>query len=156
MTLATVAGRRFDLDGHMVESALEFVEPEPVHEHYVIVRGRRFPPKQALAVVTGLDRADFTTHQARAVLRRLGFGVHRRSGDVSFGPDPSAGPRGGAEAALLRAHIGQWIAQDGTEVLYAADDPGSVLQWLRKHGRRARVWRVPGSPSDAGSTLSTP
>jgi hypothetical protein len=26
-----------------------------------LVRGRRFPPKQVLAAVTGLDRADFTT-----------------------------------------------------------------------------------------------
>lgn len=156
MTLATVAGCQFDLDAGMVESALELVDPEPINEHYVIVRGRRFPPKQALAVVTGLDRADFTTHQARAVLRRLGFGVHRRSADVTVGADPSAGPRGGAEAALLRAHIGQWIAQDGVEVLYAADNPESVLRWLRRHGRRARVWRVPGSPSEAGSALSTP
>lgn len=156
MTIATVAGCQFHLDAGMVESALEIVEPEPVNEHFVVVRGRRFPPKQALAVITGLDRADFTTHQARAVLRRLGFGVHRRSESVSFGPDPSAGPRGGAEAALLQAHIGRWIAQDGIEVLYAADDPESVLRWLRRHGRRARVWRVPTSPSDAGSALSTP
>ena len=156
MTVATIAGHQFDLGAGMVESALELVEPEPVNEHYVIVRGRRFPPKQALAVVTGLDRADFTTHQARAVLRRLGFGVHRRSEGVSFGPDPSAGPRGGAEAALLQAHIGRWIAQDGIEILYTADDPESVLRWLRRHGRRARVWRVPSNPSDVGSALSSP
>ncbi|MGH3870662.1 MAG: hypothetical protein ACRDSR_03945 [Pseudonocardiaceae bacterium] len=28
--------------------------------------------------MTGLDRGDFTTHQARSILRRLGFGVHRQ------------------------------------------------------------------------------
>ena len=36
--------------------------PDPVREHYAVVHGRRYPPKQVLACVTGLDRADFTTH----------------------------------------------------------------------------------------------
>lgn len=156
MTIATVAGCQFELDAGSVESALEAEVPEPINEHYVVVRGRRFPPKQALAVVTGLDRADFTTHQARAVLRRLGFGVYRRSHDISLGSATSTGPRGGAEAALLQAHLGRWVAQDGVEILHAADDPESVVRWLRRHGRRARVWRVPASSSDAGSALSTP
>ncbi|MGH9225078.1 MAG: hypothetical protein ACRD2W_15165 [Acidimicrobiales bacterium] len=156
MTIATIAGSQFDLDASVVESALDAVEPEPVQEHYVVIGGRRFPPKQALAVVTGLDRADFTTHQARAVLRRLGFGVYRRSHDKALGSDASAGPRGGAEAALLQAHIGRWVAQDGVEILYVADEPETVLRWLRRHGRRARVWRVPGSSGDIGSALSTP
>lgn len=156
MTAATIAGRRFELELGRIESLLEPVEPEPVNEHYVVVRGRRFPPKQVLAVVTGLDRADFTTHQARAVLRRVGFGVYRRSDQVvprAAGPE---GPHGGAEAALLRAYLGQWVAQDGVEVLFAAEDVESVLGWLRRHGRRARVWRVPASPEQAGSALSRP
>jgi len=38
-----------------------------------VINGRRWPPKQVLALVTGLDRADFTTHQARRALTRLGF-----------------------------------------------------------------------------------
>lgn len=156
MTAATVAGYRFELDGGLVESLLEDVEPEPIKEHYVVVRGRRFPPKQVLAVVTGLDRADFTTHQARAVLRRVGFGVYRRSHEVVAATAGENGPRGTAEAALLQAHLGRWIAQDGVEVLYDADRVESVLGWLRRHGRRARVWRVPGSPEQAGSALSTP
>ena len=156
MTLATIAGHRFELDADSVEALLEDVEPEPINEHYVVVRGRRFPPKQAMSFVTGLDRADFTTHQARAVLRRLGFGVYRRSHEVMAAGAGADGPRGGAEAALLQAHLGRWVAQDGVEVLYAADDVASVLAWLRRHGRRARVWRVPASPGQAGSALSTP
>lgn len=132
------------------------MEPEPIKEHYVVVGRRRFPPKQVLAVVTGLDRADFTTHQARAVLRRIGFGVYRRSHEVMAGATGDDRSRGGAEAVLLQAHIGRWVAQDGLEVLYAADDVESVLGWLRRHGRRARVWRVPGSPEQAGSALATP
>lgn len=155
MTAATVAGCRFEFDLGLIESLLESVEPEPVNEHYVVVRGRRFPPKQVLAVVTGLDRADFTTHQARAVLRRVGFGVYRRSDQVVAGVAGHQGPRGGAEAALLQAHLGQWVAQDGVEILFAAQDVQTVLAWLRRHGRRSRVWQVPASPEQTGSALST-
>ena len=69
----TVSGHRYELDSRGVQAALEGVLPEPIHEHFVVINGRRWPPKQVLALVTGLDRADFTTHQARRALTRLGF-----------------------------------------------------------------------------------
>jgi hypothetical protein len=72
MTVATVAGHQFEFDASIVASLLESVDPEPIVEHYVVIGARRFPPKQVLALLTGRDRADFTTHQARAILRRLG------------------------------------------------------------------------------------
>ena len=61
----------------------------------------------------------------------------------------------GAEAAALAPHIGRWIAQDGLEVLYA-DSPYDVVHWLRTNGLRATVWKVPATPEEAGSMLSTP
>jgi hypothetical protein len=36
-----------------------------VYDHFAVVNGRRFPPKQVISLVTGLDRADFNMHQAR-------------------------------------------------------------------------------------------
>ena len=120
----------------------------------MVVGGRRYPPKQVLAAVTGLDRADFTTYQARAVLRRLGLGVYRRS--VPAGPAGPAGvgPHGGAEAATLEPYQGRWVAQKPGEVLFDSDSPEKVLAWLRRHNLKARVWRVPSSPAKAGSGLS--
>jgi hypothetical protein len=157
MTKARVAGKDFDLTAASVERAVAGVDPEPIQEHYVIVRGRRYPPKQVLAETTGLDRADFTTHQARAVLRRVGFGVYRRgASQPAAEAGASDGPRGGAEAALLAPFSGRWVAQDGLEVLFDADAPEDVLRWLRRYGRTARVWRVPSSPAEAGSALSDP
>ena len=122
-----------------------------------MVRGRRYPPKQVLAEATGLDRADFTTHQARAILRRLGFGVYRRgAGQPSVGAEAAIGRRRGEEAAVLAPYRGRWVAQDGLEILFDADGPEAVLRWLRRYRRTARVWLVPSSSVQTGSALSTP
>ena len=73
----TVSGHQYSLDSQGVEVALQGALPEPILEHFVVISGRRWPPKQVLALVTGLDRADFTTHHARRVLTRLGFTAGR-------------------------------------------------------------------------------
>lgn len=156
MVMARVAGTDFDLNRSSVERSVSRVEPEPIREHYVVVGGRRYPPKQVLAQVTQLDRADFTTHQARAVLRRLGFGVYRVGVTDPVPEGAGDGPHAGAEAALLAAFRGRWVAQDGLDVLFDADDPEAVLRWLRRHGRSARVWRIPSTSLEAGSALSAP
>ncbi|MDP8958581.1 MAG: hypothetical protein M3N51_05115 [Actinomycetota bacterium] len=157
MMTARVAGSDFELDASQVERLLASIEPEPIQEHFVVIGSRRYPPKQVLAVVTGLDRADFTTYQARSILRRLGFGAHRRSRSATAtATPPGPGPHGGAEARLLRRYLGRWVAQDGLEVLFDAESPEAVLGWLRRHRRQARVWRVPAAPAEAGSSLSEP
>lgn len=161
MAVARVAGQDFDFTPEGVDRALARVEPEPIQEHYVIVAGRRYPPKQVLAAATGLDRADFTTHQARAILRRLGFGAYRRGGENHHenhqGTAPTGvGPRQGAEAVALEPYRGRWVAQEGIEVLFDADSPEEVVRWLRRHRRTARVRRIPASAVDTGSSLSAP
>ena len=148
---ARIAGKEFSLDAGQVSRGLQRVLPEPLTDHFVVVGARRYPPKQVIALVTGLDRADFTTHQARRVLRRLGFTVGRRSSP----PDPMnhvsfAGPHDGVEAALLRPFVGQWVAQSGMEILVAADSPEEVLSWLERHDQHAdSMFRVPERPADA-------
>src|ERR1019366_10029317 len=92
----TVSGHRYELDRHGVQAALEGVLPEPIHEHFVVINGRRWPPKQVLALVTGLARADFTTHQARRALTRLGFTAARSAsprGHPPVPPSAAAPPR---------------------------------------------------------------
>src|SRR2546429_2111610 len=102
MTTMTISGRPYDLDPQRVERALTGELPEPIHEHFVVVSGRRWPPKQVLALVTGLDRADFTTHQARRALIRLGFPAGRAAGSRRHRPaghPTDAPPRPGASGA---------------------------------------------------------
>ena len=157
MSTARVAGHDFDFTPAEVERCAAGIDPEPIREHYVVVGPRRFPPKQLLGALTGLDRADFTTHQARAILRRLGFGVYRRSTPpATLNDEVRLGPRAGAEGQALGRFAGRWVAQDGDEILFDAASPEAVVQWLRRHNRRARVWRVPVRLDEVGSALSTP
>lgn len=148
-TTATISGLRFDLDRETVVSALDGELPEPIQAHYVVVDGRRYPPKQVLALVTGLDRADFTTHHARRLLLRLGFSAARRSAAPTSGANAAAAVSPYAEA--LRPYVGQWVATAGDEVLVGAKGPQEVVSWLTRHGRQAdSMFRVPEGEAAAG------
>lgn len=147
-----IAGQLFLLRSTDVRRALRKVQPEPIASHFVVVDDRRFPPKQAISAVTGLDRADFTTHQARRTLMRLGFVAGRRgvraSAAVSrVGVEPSISVAEPAVESLsdrLRPLVGRWVAVVDEEVIHAADTPQQLVGWLSRHGRRAdSVFRVP-------------
>jgi len=154
----TIAKRRFQLRRDRVESAVKRALPEPIASHYVVIGRRRYPPKQAISLVTGLDRADFTSHQARRVLMGLGFAVGRRADVASdaglrivSGPSQQAGSSNGASAdhggelvEVLRSLPGQWVAVKDEELLVAAETPQEVVGWLAQHDRRASsMFRVP-------------
>ena len=158
MTAMTVSGHRYDLDSRSVEAALQGELPEPIQEHFVVINGRRWPPKQVLALVTGLDRADFTTHQARRALTRLGFTAARSASPRGHRPVPpsaAAPPRPAASGTAgrpeslveaLRPFTGLWVAVRGDEVLVAAPSAKEVVGWLAQHRQRAQsMFRVPDS-----------
>jgi len=162
MTTMTISGHTYDLDPRRVEQALGGELPEPIYEHFVVINGRRWPPKQVLALVTGLDRADFTTHQARRALTRLGFTAaraarrknHYTSGSAAArveSADARSGAPGQQSAEALRPFIGQWVAVHGDEVLVAADSPKEIVSWLARHQQKAQsVFRVPESEQFIG------
>lgn len=126
--------------------------PEPLNQHYVVVGGRRYPPKQVIATITGLDRADFTTHQARRILMRLGFPAARSTKSRQRNEPRrrrGRGPESPADA--LRPYMGQWVATSGDDVLVGADTAAEVVGWLAEHGRTAEsMFRVPASDEAAG------
>ena len=158
MLTMTVSGHQYDLDSQSVEAALQGALPEPIQEHFVVINGRRWPPKQVLALVTGLDRADFTTHQARRALTRLGFTAaraanpreHHRAGSPAATPArpavSSTAGRSESSVEALRPFIGLWVAVRGDEVLVAAPSAKEVVAWLAQHRQRAQsMFRVPDS-----------
>ena len=78
MVRGVVGGREFDLAEDEVIRRMSDVAPEPIREHFVVIGEKPFPPKQALAAVTGWDRQSFTTMEAIRVLTRVGFVCQRR------------------------------------------------------------------------------
>jgi len=151
----TIAGHEFDMTADDVRRLASHLDPEAIDVWFAMVDQRRFPPKQLVEALTGLDRADFDSNQARSLLVRLGFPVQRR-GRAHSGAALDSGPLGGAESRALAPYVGRWIAQDGLEILYDAGSPEEVARWLLRHRRRARVWRVPGTPAEVGSAASAP
>jgi hypothetical protein len=149
-----IAGQRFEVSRADVQRVAQRLEPEPIEVFFTVVEGRRFPPKQLVEALTGLDRADFNSHQARSMLVRLGFAVERRSPARAL-PPSARGPLGGAEADLLAAYRGRWVAQDGMEILVDGQSPQEVARWLQRNRRRARVWQVPSSPAQVGSATTS-
>jgi hypothetical protein len=149
-----IAGQVVELDRATIVRRLKRVLPEPVKEHYVVVDARRYPPKQVLSEVTGIDRADFTTHHARRILRRLGFTTARTGAEAPENAPPETArglPHGGRQAAALAPYRGKWVALGApTEVLVAADTMEEVVRWLVQHEQTASggVFRVPRHPAE--------
>jgi hypothetical protein len=71
----TVGGVEFELSAADVAQRLGGVEPEPIRELYVEVKGIKFPIKQAFAHVTGMQRGAFTSHDAMRVFRKLSLRI---------------------------------------------------------------------------------
>jgi hypothetical protein len=163
-----IARQEFVLRASQVERRLRGVLPEPVKEHFVVINQRRYPPKQVLGLLTGLDRAEFTTHHARRILTGLGFPADRRTRTQEAGRSDPRGARSSRPGAVARQrvrggvmalrpsaetlepYIGQWVATKGPEVLVAAPDPRSIVAWLAEHRQHAdSMFRVPRDQFEA-------
>jgi hypothetical protein len=164
-----IARQEFVLRPSQVELRLRGVLPEPVKEHFVVINRRRYPPKQVLGLITGLDRAEFTTHHARRILTGLGFPADRRTrqqdaSHLSPGRGAPSSRRGAVapprargpviaarpSSETLEPYVGQWVATKGPEVLVGASDPRTVVAWLAGHGQKAdSMFRVPGDEFEA-------
>jgi hypothetical protein len=74
-------GEELELYPRDVETAAQGCGPEAIRKHYVEVNRKRFPLKQMLEEVLKVkgykgnefSRLDFTTIDARSILKRLGF-----------------------------------------------------------------------------------
>lgn len=146
---ATIAGREVDLDSDAVVRTLSRVDPEPIRKHYVVVAGRKLPVRQALSAVTGIDKAEFQSHQARSIFRRLGLPTGQLGSDWTPRPALRSQPgRRRSSTEDLRQYVGQYVAIADGEVLHASRFPLEVVEWLRRHLRVAdSMFRVPVDPS---------
>lgn len=69
----TINGQRVTLDTSDIHRAAEGLTPGTVRSHVVEIDGVEYPVKQVFAQASGMDLLDFTTNQARRVLKALGF-----------------------------------------------------------------------------------
>jgi hypothetical protein len=143
-----IAGKPFVLRSSDVLRAVREVDPEPITSHFVVIGARRFPPKQVLSEVTGLDRADFTTHQARRTLIRLGFSAGRRSSTSARSRVGNTRDQSPSESEQpgdrFKSLAGEWVAIKNDDVLHAAHTPRELVEWLSRHGQKAdTMFRVP-------------
>jgi hypothetical protein len=154
-TSAIVAHQPIELDADEVRRVAKELTPEPIRTHYVVIDGRRFPPKQVLAEVTGIDRSDFISTQARSILARLGFSVARLQPRRAVAAAAVQPDWVHERAEKLRPYVGRYVATDEEgNVIASAEDPLEVVAWLRRHARRAPggLFKVPLDPTvDVGS-----
>lgn len=73
----TVSRERVSLEATDVRQAAQRLAPGPIRAHAVEIDGVEYPVKQVFAEATHLDLLDFTTNQARHVLKALGFSLRR-------------------------------------------------------------------------------
>lgn len=66
-------GRKHHLDAATARARVLGVPAQPIRTHWVEIDGRRWPPKQAFRVATGLTDEPFISHFALRVFQRLGF-----------------------------------------------------------------------------------
>jgi hypothetical protein len=105
-----IDGIRRELDIEIIRRAVHGHAPERVRTHWVDVDGVRWPPKQVLALATGLDRDGFTSHRALGVLGRLGLTTSpwtRSDGSTARAPSrhrerrPATGTLAGVDVVLV-------------------------------------------------------
>jgi hypothetical protein len=131
---SVVGGRELDLTADYVIRGMRGVEPETIREHFVVIDNELFPPKQALAQVTGWDRRTFTTMEATRVFSRLGF-VCQRAGQRVDGR-PAWVPSGQAD---LKDHGPVTIEQRLSAVGVGVRTVGDLIERLSNFDRTAPV-----------------
>ena len=73
-----IAGRRYELAPEDVMSATRSIPPEVPdgrYKYFVKLHGRQYPIKQVMRLVTGLESAEFISHEAYRILAALGFDI---------------------------------------------------------------------------------
>ena len=73
-----IAGRRYELAPDDVMDATRNIPPDVPdgrYKYFVKLHNRQYPIKQVIALVTGLESAEFISHAAYRILTALGFDI---------------------------------------------------------------------------------
>lgn len=89
----TLAGRAFDMSDEDVRTRVAKYRPEVIDRYWVEIDGERWPVKQVMAIMTGLDRTRFLSQNSRRLLAKLGFAVGTGRTELQGGSSAQAQPR---------------------------------------------------------------
>ena len=98
----TLNGTVYDIDPGQARARLAGHPSEPLQTHWVELDGQRWPPKQALEVIVGAQRAGFTSHRASDILSGLGFATSRDRAPSMVGDAEASVTKPAAEAVSVR------------------------------------------------------
>lgn len=73
----TLRGERYSLTRDLVVESISGAVPREIKRYYVEIEGTRYPVKQVFELATDLSPADFTTHDAIRILKKLCFEIGR-------------------------------------------------------------------------------
>jgi hypothetical protein len=68
-------GKSYTFEPKDVENAVKGNDPGNIQKYAVKLQGKEYPIKQVVRLLTKLDSAEFTAHDAYRVLRKIGFGI---------------------------------------------------------------------------------
>lgn len=71
----TINGKQYTCSKKDVERTLKNLSPGKVNTYYIMVYGKRYPVKQALAETLKIGRSTFITTDAHRQLEKMGFKV---------------------------------------------------------------------------------
>ena len=71
----TLAGKTYRINPRDVPRKLRGSHPEVIRVHAARVGGTFYPVKQVVSHLTGIPKADFNSHQAKQIVKRLGIPV---------------------------------------------------------------------------------
>ncbi len=74
----TINGQTYQISDIAIRLAARNATPERIKDYYVEVKGKQFPPKQLIRLVTKTPDP-FNSANARSILTRLGFTVHHKT-----------------------------------------------------------------------------
>lgn len=111
-------GRTHSLDAETVRARVIGSPPHDIRTHWVEVDGRRWPPKQAFRVATGLTDEPFISHFALRVFQRLGF----QTSPIPGAAQPARERRPSKSAPILDPRVDADMPRMDSTVAFATLD----------------------------------
>lgn len=71
----TVRGKVFNKQPSDFRAAVTNLQPGRIYKYSTVIGGRRYPIRQVLAAVTGLEAIAITSQDAYRILQKFGFSV---------------------------------------------------------------------------------